>query len=133
MFSEKKKNQNQILVRNIIATNTSIVGNVVSEGDFRIDGSVEGNIKTTGRVVIGAKGAVNGTIECANADIEGTFSGKLFVTELLSLKASANITGEVFIAKLSVEPNVIFNATCSMNSGIKELNKGGEKKIEKIA
>ena len=104
MFSEKKGNQPQVLERNIIAKNTSIVGDVNSEGDFRIDGTVEGTIKTLGRVVIGVNGIVKGTVECANADIEGSFSGKLIVTELLSLKKSAKINGEVFINKLLVEP-----------------------------
>lgn len=133
MFSEKKRNQDQVLERNIIAKNTSIVGDVSSEGDFRIDGTVEGTIKTSGRVVIGSKGLVKGTVECSNADIEGTFSGKLIVSKLLSLKSSAKITGEVTTAKLSVEPNAIFNATCVMKTGVKELNKNAGKKAEKTA
>ncbi len=133
MFSEKKKNPNQVLERNIIAKNTSIVGDISSEGDFRVDGLVEGTIKTTGRVVIGAQGTVKGIVECSNADIEGVFSGKLIVSELLSLKASAKISGEVFINKLSVEPNATFNATCTMKSGVKELNTNERAKAEKTA
>ncbi|MCF6279486.1 MAG: polymer-forming cytoskeletal protein [Flavobacteriaceae bacterium] len=133
MFSEKKKNPNQVLERNIIAKNTSIVGDINSEGDFRVDGLVEGTIKTTGRVVIGTQGTVKGTIECSNADIEGVFSGKLIVSELLSLKASAKINGEVIINKLSVEPNATFNATCTMKSGVKELKTDERKKVEKTA
>lgn len=136
MFSEKKNNQNQILERNIIAKNTSIVGDITSEGDFRIDGTVEGIINTKGRVVIGAQGTVKGTIECSNADIEGTFIGKLSVSDLLSLKSSAKIEGEVFINKLSVEPNATFNATCTMKGNIekaKDLNKNERKKVEKTA
>ena len=133
MFSEKKVTQSQVLERNIIASNTSITGDINSEGDFRIDGTVEGSIKTLGRVVIGAKGIVKGDVECSYADIEGDFSGKLVVTELLSLKKTANIKGEVFINKLSVEPGAIFNATCVMKSGIKELKNNGNSKEEKTA
>ncbi len=133
MFSEKKKNSNQVLERNIIAKNTSIVGDIISEGDFRIDGIVEGTIKTTGRVVIGSQGTVKGTIECTNADIEGMFSGKLVVSKLLSLKATAKIEGEVFINKLSVELNAAFNATCNMKTGVKELKTNGRAKAEKTA
>ncbi len=133
MFADKKKNPNQVLERNIIASNTAITGDIKSEGDYRIDGSVDGTIITSGRVVIGANGNVKGIIECSNADIEGVFSGKLIVTELLSLKSSSKITGEVFINKLSVEPNAVFNATCTMKSGVKELNSDGRKKAEKTA
>jgi cytoskeletal protein CcmA (bactofilin family) len=133
MFNDKKKNPNQVLERNIISKNTSISGDIHSEGDFRIDGLVEGTIKTSGRVVIGSEGTVKGTVECSNADIEGVFSGKLIVSELLSLKSSAKINGEVFINKLSVEPNATFNATCTMKSGVKELNTNERKKAGKTA
>lgn len=133
MFTDKKKNPNQVLERNIISKNTSISGDIDSEGDFRIDGVVEGTIKTSGRVVIGSEGTVKGTVECSNADIEGVFSGKLIVSELLSLKSSAKINGEVFINKLSVEPNATFNATCTMKNGVKELNTNERKKAGKTA
>jgi cytoskeletal protein CcmA (bactofilin family) len=133
MFTEKKSNSSQVLERNTIAKNTSITGNIKSEGDFRIDGTVEGTITTLGRVVIGVNGFVKGDVECSNADIEGKLSGKLVVTELLSLKKSADIKGEVFIKKLLVEPGAVFNATCVMKSGVKELNKKEGSSAQKIA
>ena len=121
MFSEKKSNPGQVLERNIIGKNSSFIGDIKSEGDFRIDGKVEGNIKTSGRVVIGQEGNVDGTIECSNADIEGKFSGKLNVDQLLSLKANATIAGEVVLGKLSVEPGANFNASCTMKGSVKAL------------
>jgi cytoskeletal protein CcmA (bactofilin family) len=132
MFSEKKEKQPQILERNIIGKNTSIVGDVVSEGDFRIDGSVEGTIKTAGRVIIGKEGTVQGKVECDNADIEGKFSGELQVSSLLTLKSTASISGDVIISKLSVEPGAEFNATCVMKGSVKEL-KNGQPEKEKTA
>jgi len=121
MFSEKKEKQPQVLERNIIGKNTSITGDIISEGDFRIDGKVDGTIKTSGRVVIGKIGSANGKVECNNADIEGKFSGELFVSNLLTLKDTAKISGEVVIGKLSVEPGAEFNATCVMKGSVKEL------------
>lgn len=132
MFSEKKEKPAQILERNIIGKNTSITGDVSSEGDFRIDGIVEGTIKTSGRVVIGQSGTVNGKVFCNNADVEGKFSGELSVNSLLTLKSTANISGEVVIGKLSVEPGAEFNATCSMKGSVKEL-KNGQAEQEKTA
>jgi len=132
MFSEKKSNPNQVLARNIIGKDTTFVGDIKSEGDFRIDGKVEGNIKTSGRVVIGVEGSVKGTIECTNADLEGKFSGNLTVDQLLSLKSSAHISGDVILGKLSVEPGATFNATCNMKGSIKAL-KNELPKTEKTA
>ena len=121
MFSEKRTNPGQVLERNIIGKNSSFVGDIKSDGDFRIDGKVQGTIKTAGRVVIGKEGFVDGTIDCSNADIEGKFSGNLNVDELLSLKSTATINGEVVLGKLSVEPGANFNASCNMKGNIKAL------------
>ncbi|PIR13811.1 MAG: hypothetical protein COV50_05285 [Flavobacteriales bacterium CG11_big_fil_rev_8_21_14_0_20_35_7] len=127
MFSDKKKpiiaNPSQSLERNTIGKGTSITGDLVSEGDFRIDGAVEGTIKTSGKVIIGKDGAVKGTVECNFADIEGIFTGKIIVNQLLTLKASSTITGETVIGTLAVEPGATFvNTTCTMKGTIKELN-----------
>lgn len=132
MFNEKRGTVNQVTERNIIGKNTSLTGDISSDGDFRIDGKIEGNIKTNGRVVIGKEGFVEGTIECANADIEGSFSGKLTVDQLLSLKETAIITGDVILGKLSVEPGADFNATCSMKGSVKTMHHD-ETKAKKIA
>ena len=121
MFSEKKEKKPQVLERNIIGKNTIIVGDISSEGDFRIDGKVEGTVKTIGRVVIGKTGHVQGKIESNIAEIEGTFSGTLEVNNILTLKSTAVISGEVIVNKLSVEPGAEFNATCSMKGSVKKL------------
>lgn len=125
MFSEKKTPQTSEI--NVIGKNTSIIGDIVSEGDFRIDGTVEGNVKTNGKVVIGVFGNVNGKIDCVEADIEGKFNGELIATYLLTLKTSAKITGNVIISKLAVEPGAEFNASCEMKGAVKELKNGPTK------
>lgn len=100
--------------RNVVSKKTKIVGEIKSVGDFRIDGTLEGNLKTKGKVIVGNSGFVNGNIEAFNADIEGEISGKLEVQKTLTIKASAKISGEVIVGKLSIEPGATFNATCIM-------------------
>ena len=127
MFSTKQKTQKpKVMEINVVAKNTAIIGDIISEGDFRIDGTLEGNIKTKGRVIIGISGSVKGKIDAVNSDIEGKFSGDLLVQETLTIKATAIISGDVVIGKLSVEPGATFNASCSMKGAIKELNKPNE-------
>ena len=109
--------------QNMITKGTTLVGDVISEGDFRVEGNIKGNIKTTGRIVVGKTGIVNGSLEGEDADFEGGFTGKLKLTGKLTLRSSAHIEGEVVIGKLAVEPGATFNATCSMKGGVKELNK----------
>lgn len=117
MFSDNKKprTMNEIGGQpNRIEKNTKIKGDIISEADFRIDGKLNGNLKTSGKVVIGKDGYIHGKVECVNADIEGSFNGELQVSNLLALKASAVIEGTVTVSKLAVEPGATFNASCSM-------------------
>lgn len=100
--------------RNVISKKTKIVGEIKSVGDFRIDGTLEGNLKTKGKVIIGSSGLVNGNIDAFNADIEGEITGKLEVQKTLTIKSTATISGEVIVGKLSIEPGATFNATCVM-------------------
>ncbi|MFD2917000.1 bactofilin family protein [Psychroserpens luteus] len=113
--------------QNTIAKGTVITGDIISEGDFRIEGTVQGNIKTPGKVVIGKTGIINGTLKSANADIEGKFTGKLLLSDTLSLKSSAHVEGEVMVGRLAVEPGANFNATCSMKGGLKDVSNGNSK------
>ena len=129
MFNNKEKTQKpKVMEINVVAKNTTISGDIISEGDFRIDGTLEGNIKTKGRVIIGVDGSVKGKIDVINSDIEGKFSGELLVQEILTIKATATISGDVIIGKLSVEPGATFNASCSMKGAIKELNQNEQSK-----
>lgn len=125
--SNKNMSKAQVMERNILAKHTTITGDITSDGDFRIDGTLEGTLKTKGRVIIGLEGFVKGTVECENADIEGKISGELKVNTMLTIKASANISGEVIIGKLSVEPGASFNASCTMKGALKDINQRDEK------
>ncbi|WP_299121171.1 polymer-forming cytoskeletal protein [Winogradskyella sp. R77965] len=128
MFSsDNKKPKQQTTMetstsQNIIAQGTKIVGDIASQGPFRIDGTVEGNVKTSGKIVVGKSGFIKGTLQGENADFEGKFSGKLILSGTLSLKSTAHIEGEVHITKLAVEPGAAFNATCSMKGTVKALS-----------
>lgn len=105
--------------QNRINEGTKLKGDVESKGFFRIDGIIDGNVKTPSKLVLGQTGVITGTLRCENADIEGTFSGNLDVSGTLTLKATAHITGDVVVGKLAVEPGATFNASCVMKGSEK--------------
>ena len=108
-----------------IEKSTTLKGNIKSKTDIRIDGNVEGEVITTGKVILGKECDVIGKILCGNADVEGKFDGVLTVSGTLNLKTGSNVKGKVKIQKLIVESGSIFNANCSMHSaedGVKKLN-----------
>tara|TARA_B100001146_G_scaffold225257_1_gene249125 strand:- start:51020 stop:51487 length:468 start_codon:yes stop_codon:yes gene_type:complete len=134
MFSDKKdKNTMEPTSgQNRINEGTHLKGDVQSQGFFRIDGSIEGNISTPSKVVLGKSGKITGTLTCKDADIEGTFDGNLDVSGTLSLKSTAHIKGEVVVGKLAVEPGATFNASCRMKGSKQEAPSKSEA-VEKEA
>ena len=99
---------------NMITDGTLIKGDIKAEGDFRLDGTLQGNIELNGKLVVGDTGVVNGNVLCMNANIIGTVNGNLSVKELLSLHATARVKGDILINKLSIEPGATFSGKCRM-------------------
>ena len=99
---------------NIITNGTVIKGDITATGDFRLDGTLEGNIQLNGKLVVGDTGVVNGNVLCMNANIIGTGNGNLSVKELLSLHSTARVKGDILINKLSIEPGAVFTGKCCM-------------------
>lgn len=116
MFKENKKvmAENTAASSNRIVTDTKFKGEIVSKTDFRIDGEVEGNFQTSGKLVVGKTGIIKGTVICENADVEGRIEGTLRVNSVLTLKSTAAIEGDVTVDKLSIEPGAVFNVSCTM-------------------
>ncbi len=108
----------EVKALNTIAYDTSINGNIESNGDIRFDGILEGDLDCKGRVVVGPDSKIRGTIRCTSAEIMGYVTGEIIVQELLSLKSSASITGNLTMGKLSVEPGASFVGHCKMNSEV---------------
>ncbi len=108
---------------NLIQSGTMITGDIESNGNIRIDGTLNGTVTAGGKVILGSTGNVEGEINCINADIEGRVNGIIRVKELLSLKATAIITGDIIVSKLSIEPGARFTGTCKMDGAIAETVK----------
>jgi len=111
---------------NLIGTGTTIEGDIKSNGDIRIDGTLIGRINSKGKVVIGTTGKVEGEVHCQNADISGTLNAKITVSELLSLKSTAKLMGDIVTNRLAIEPGANFSGACSMGGVIKDMKYGGK-------
>lgn len=101
---------------NLIGKGTMIIGDLKANGDIRIDGNLNGKLHGKGRVVIGPSGSVEGEIHCQNAEVSGMVKGHLAVRELLSLKASARVQGDIMTAKISIEPGAVYTGNCNMTT-----------------
>ena len=98
----------------LIGAGTTMKGDVTSNGDLRIDGTLVGNIHCSAKVVIGANGVVQGDINGQQADIMGKVTGTIKVKDLLQLKGGSQMNGNIQAAKLQIEPTANFNGECHM-------------------
>ena len=105
---------------NVIGKGTVLEGNIETFGNIRIEGRVNGNIKSKSKIALGTGSHVEGNISAQNSDIEGEVKGKVDISELLVLKSTAVVHGDIITGKLVVEPGAIFNGTCKMGT-VKDL------------
>ncbi len=114
-------------VFNIIGSGTKITGNIEANGDLRIDGNLEGNLQTAGKLIIGETGFIKGETKVKIADISGKYEGKLIASELVVLRAGSNFTGDLFTNKIIIEEGSVFNGTCTMKKETNDPPKQGQK------
>lgn len=115
---------------NRIVEGTAIEGDIKSDSNIRIDGYVKGTISVKGRLVLGPTGKIDGNVYCKNADLEGKLNGLIEVDELLSLKNTAKLQGEISTNKLSIEPGAIFSGNCKMGAVLKDISSSEDSILE---
>lgn len=109
---------------NIIGKGTTLTGNLEAYGNVRVEGKVVGDITTKAKVAFGHSSQIEGNVLAQNAEIEGHVSGKVEITELLVLKSTAVIDGDIITNKLIVESGAAFNGKCRMGVKAKEIRIG---------
>jgi cytoskeletal protein CcmA (bactofilin family) len=117
-----KNREPEIPTINILGAGAVVKGDIQVNGDFRIDGTLNGTIQCKGKMVVGPTGKIDGEIQCQNADFSGEVRATVKVAELLTLKETARFSGDITTGKLAIEPGAKFSGTCSMEqSGSKDI------------
>jgi len=111
---EKKAVTEMVNSSNVIAKETKIVGEIVAQGNIRIEGTVEGTLRSEKKVVIGDSAKVIGNINAVDIEISGHIEGQVKCSETLYLKKTAIIKGDMYTKKLVVENGAVFNGKCQM-------------------
>ena len=118
MFSSKKKTSGLSTneIETIIGKNTKFKGTISGEGNVRIDGALDGEISSTGDIVIGEQGNVTATIKANNVLISGTVKGNIHVNSKLEITATGNLFGDVRASVLSIAEGAAFKGSSNMES-----------------
>ena len=113
---------------NHIGQGTRIIGDIISKGNLRLDGELDGSLVSETRVVLGSESKLSGTLKAQNAEISGFVKGKIEVEELLVLKPTAVIEGDIKTGKINIESGAVHNGTTSMGGLVKGINSNANKK-----
>lgn len=105
----------------LIGAGTTLKGDIQSQQDLRIDGTVIGNVKSAAKIIIGQGGVIEGDLESAQCDVNGKVSGNIRCRELLQLRGESMVTGNLYAGKLQIEPSATFNGQCHMGANIVEM------------
>jgi cytoskeletal protein CcmA (bactofilin family) len=103
---------------NKILSGTEITGDIVSDSNLLIEGEIIGNVSCSGKVVIGSSGKIKGNLVCVNAEVDGAMDGELTIENLLFLRSTARIKGDIQTLKLNIEEGAYFEGACVMKSPV---------------
>jgi cytoskeletal protein CcmA (bactofilin family) len=112
--SKKEVPTHQVETNNIIGKGTKIIGDIITHGNIRIDGELNGNISSKSKVALGETAIINGNLHANNAEIEGEINGNLYITEQLTLKAKAVVNGDIFALRMVMETGSKINGQCKV-------------------
>jgi len=123
MFAKDEKNSAVELsnISNIIGKDTTLDGSMASSGNVRVEGKVSGDVKAKAKFVLGEAGVIRGNVVARSAEIAGRIEGNIEISEVLTLRPSAVINGDILTNKLVVEPGATFNGGCRMGHLAKEI------------
>ena len=94
--------------QNRVSSGVSIKGDVKFGSELVIDGEVEGNITSDGKLIIGSHATVVGDIQVGIVMIQGSVEGNVMATERCALEAGATLNGDVAAPRLAVDENASF-------------------------
>ena len=116
---------------NVIGKGTTITGDIETSNDIRIDGKLDGNLFCKAKVIIGNSAVLEGNLSAVNAEISGEIVGKVEVSELLNLKNTSTVHGDINTGKLVIEAGAKFNGSCKMGAVSKEISLNGSENMKK--
>lgn len=125
MFGQRKSNSSSPSVHSTkpettIGANTRFVGTLTSDGNIRIDGSVEGDIEVLGNLIVGETGRVIATIKAQNVHVSGAVKGEIIATEKLEISPTGKVWGDITTAALQIDPGGLFRGQSTMSANIDE-------------
>ncbi len=126
-----KSKSNNLASVNMVSEGTEIIGTLITQSDIRIAGTVDGEAKVDGKVIVASTGHIEGNVNASNADIAGRVEGEVHVDSKLTLRQSAVVECDIYTQNLVVEEGATFNGECHMREYASQDDKRSNKTASK--
>src|ERR1700687_5557282 len=89
-------------------------GRLEIHGDLKIAGTVEGELKASGDVLIDSTPTIQASVEGSNVNVRGQVNGSVTARRRLTLGGSGRLNGDVKVSRLTVEDGATLNGNVTM-------------------
>ena len=111
--------EESVIAETIVGHSVKIEGDLVSEGDIKVDGTVSGKIRTSKNLFIGPTAKINADIESGSATVAGIIDGNVKTNGLLVILQTGHLTGDINCRQLAIEEGAYFIGNCTMSEKVK--------------
>ncbi|MFK7900170.1 MAG: polymer-forming cytoskeletal protein [Cyclobacteriaceae bacterium] len=120
--NKKEEEEQTSQLSNRINKGTKLKGDIEAQGNFRIDGAIEGDINCKTKLVLGETSSITGNVVAQTIEVSGSLKGNIKATEMLILKSTAQVVGDISAEQMVVEVGARFNGTSEMGSVVRDNN-----------
>jgi cytoskeletal protein CcmA (bactofilin family) len=118
------KNSNEIpsalAAETIVGHSVRIEGDLVSEGDIKVDGVVSGKVRTSQNLFVGPTAKIEADVEAGSATVAGVIEGNIKVKGLIVILQTGHVVGDIDCRQLAVEEGAYFAGNCKMAENQKD-------------
>ncbi len=112
--------KNDIKIATLLGQGSEYTGDINAQGSIRVDAKVTGNITTTGTLIVGATGTIDGNVEAEAVLIGGEVFGNIIATQKAELTSTAKVLGDITTQVIVIDEKAIFQGKCDMNQEMPE-------------
>jgi len=100
----------------VIAAKTVIKGEITGDEDVVVDGTVEGQIKITRDLRVGANGVVKATVEAQSIIVSGEVIGDCSASVRVEIQSTGRLTGNIRAPKIVIAEGAMFRGNSDMSA-----------------
>ena len=110
-------------INTIIGSGTSVSGDIESAGFTRVDGSVHGDVKAKGRVIIGEDARMKSNVNGTMVTVGGVVFGNIIASERIIILSTGLVLGDIITRRIQADEGCLLHGqikVCQTDEALKK-------------